>query len=437
MRLAFLLCAKDLRLYLRDRGALAMSLALPILLVLVFGGAMGAIGGGDSIGRVTLIVTDLDHGAAARELVDALGQTKGLEVVERADGRERVANGKAPAALVIEQGFERRPTDGLRLLRDPGQIIEQQIIAGNLVAVLLKSGGEPRGRQLAYSSLGLFGVPASMHEPARRVLDEAFAGMAALMLQAALRPPPAPEPGPAAESKPEPRADFEFGRELPHWLGVATEDIAGTPGQEQKVAQQAHAVAGIAVMMLLFGLTAAGGTVLEERDEGTLERLALIRHAGSAVLTGKLLFVLASGLLQLVIMFSFGALVFAVPVWRAPLALVATSLCVALACTGFGLLLAVTCSSRKQLEGLSTIAILVMSALGGSWFPLAIVPEWFRKIGHFTLNAWAMDAYQGIFWYGKALADLWLELGMLLGIAAAALSLSYWIWQRRGGIARR
>ena len=72
-----------------------------------------------------------------------------------------------------------------------------------------------------------------------------------------------------------------------------------------------------------------------------------------------------------------------------------------------------------------------MSAMGGSWFPLAIVPEWFRTIGHFTLNAWAMDGYQGLFWYGKDLSGISVPILVLLGIAVVTGAFAWWGWKRR------
>jgi ABC-2 type transport system permease protein len=120
-----------------------------------------------------------------------------------------------------------------------------------------------------------------------------------------------------------------------------------------------------------------------------------------------------------------------VPVLRAPAALLVLSAAVAAAATGFGVLFAVLCRTRKQLEGLSTIVILAMSAFGGSWWPLAITPEWYQKLAHFTLTAWAMDGYQGLFWYGKDLAGIALPIGVLLAIAGGTSGVAAVLWRRR------
>jgi ABC-2 type transport system permease protein len=67
----------------------------------------------------------------------------------------------------------------------------------------------------------------------------------------------------------------------------------------------------------------------------------------------------------------------------------------------------------------------------GFRLPLAIVPEWFRTMGHFTQNAWAMDGFQGILWYGKGRGGIWLEIAVLAGIAAATGAAAWIGWRRR------
>jgi ABC-2 type transport system permease protein len=194
---------------------------------------------------------------------------------------------------------------------------------------------------------------------------------------------------------------------------------------------QSHAVSGTAVMMLLFGLAACGATLLQERDEGTLQRLQLSPASGASILLGKMIFIGLAGILQLVVLFAYGALVFDIPILRDPIALAVHSFAVVCAATGLGLVLAIACRTRKQLEGLSTLVILVMSALGGSWFPLIATPEWFQKLGHFTLNAWAMDGYQAILWYGKGVESIWVPFIVLMGIAIVTVAIAIAGWRRR------
>lgn len=436
--LAWTFALKDLRLYLRDRTALALSIALPLVLAMIFGAAMGAMGGKQSIGRVELAVQDLDGSARSKALVAELAKRDGLRVKEQPDARKRVADGKSPAALVVPAGYGADVDAGrapkLKLYRDPSKEIEQQIIAGNLVPALFEAGGSKLSRDAVKRGMKELGLSLDAVPGWEASFDETWNVMETLAEQAehdaAANATPTPSSASNADAAKE---DDERGflDTLPRFLGLDVEDVAGGQDGESRSAGQSHAVAGIGVMMLLFGLVAAGGTILEEQNQGTLTRLLLTPSSGSSILLGKFLFTFTSGMLQLVILFGFGSLIFDVPVWRDPLAVLVASVVICAAATSLGILLAVLCSSRKQLEGLSTLIILAMSALGGSWFPLVVTPEWYRKLGHFTLNAWAMDAYQGIFWYGKGLGGIWLEVLVLLAIAVIIGALAARQWRKR------
>jgi ABC-2 type transport system permease protein len=417
LRTAWVLARKDLTLYFRDRTALLLSLLLPLCLATIFSLAMGSVfGGGEGMGRVKLLVEDLDGTDTSRALVAALRGMKSLKIDVLADSRKEVADGHAPAALVIPSGYSEDLRAGrtpqLKLFRDPSQAIEQQIIAGSLLPALVEGGGRDLARGMMRRGMSSFGVPDSVIPQAEVVFDEMWSRA-------------------RAEHASETKTPFNFGEDVPRLLGVETEDVAGGHDASQKTAGQAHGVSGIAVMMLLFSLTACGGTLLEEQSSGTLQRLQLTPSSGAAILAGKFVYTAIVGVIQLVVLFLFGGIVFSVPVFRDPIAVAVVSLSVAFAATGVGMLLAVLCRSRKQLEGLSTLIILVMSALGGSWFPLIATPEWYQRLGHFTLNAWAMDAYQGIFWYGKSLAELWRPVLVLCAIALACAFIASRGWRRR------
>lgn len=425
LREAWILCAKDWRLFLRDRTALLLGLALPIFLATLFAAAMGGFGGGGA-GSVKVLLEDLDHSPRSQALVARLSASASLRLEVSEGVRRSVASGKAPAALLVPAGWgaalgtERQLA--LVCYRDPGALVEQQILAGALAEALLGSGDEELTRALVVHGMGELGYSFDEFPGLRALFDSTWEAIA----RGSARQPQAP----AAQGKDE-RAAADFARLVPRFLGVRVEDVAGGDEPSQKSAMQSHAISGIGVMMLLFGITAAGGTLLEERENGTLERLRLAPSAGGAVLLGKFLFSGTLGCVRLVLLFAYGGLVFSVPVLRAPLALVVLSLALVAAATGLGLVLAVHSRSRQQLEGLSTLLILGMSALGGSWFPLLVTPEWYRRLGHFTLNAWAMDGYQGLFWYGKDLAGIWLEIVVLLAIGGVASAFAVRGWKRR------
>ena len=122
---------------------------------------------------------------------------------------------------------------------------------------------------------------------------------------------------------------------------------------------------------------------------------------------------------QLLIMFLWGSIAFGLEMrghWAGFLIMtVATSL----AASTFGLLLASVSRSRMQLVALSNLTVLVMSALGGSMFPRFLMPEVMQKVGLVTLNAWAIDGFQKVFWREEPISHLAPQVMVLCGIAVA------------------
>ena len=128
-------------------------------------------------------------------------------------------------------------------------------------------------------------------------------------------------------------------------------------------------------MFLLFSCAAAGGTLLEEEENGTLDRLIGSRAGMGGMLFGKWLFIAIVGVVQLTVMFVWGALMFRLPLWTHLPGFFVMTVITAAAAAGFGLVLATLSRTRAQLSGISTIVILTMSAIGGSMFPRFLMSE--------------------------------------------------------------
>jgi ABC-2 type transport system permease protein len=100
-------------------------------------------------------------------------------------------------------------------------------------------------------------------------------------------------------------------------------------------------------------------------------------------------------------------------------------------------MLATIAKSRAQLNGISTVVILVMSALGGSMVPRFAMPEFMNTTALFTFNGWALDGYLKVFWYGdpgasllRSLLSLAPQLAVLGVMAIAFLAVSRFLAKR-------
>jgi ABC-2 type transport system permease protein len=154
---------------------------------------------------------------------------------------------------------------------------------------------------------------------------------------------------------------------------------------------------------------------------GALERLLTANVGMSRLLLGSWLFFALIGIAQLAIMFGFAALVFDLELFT-PNHLIGCAAMIAitaLAGAAFAMILATLARSRAQLGGMSTIIILIMSALGGSMVPRFVAPGVFEKTAQFTFNGWALDGFLNVFWFDDPTHTLPQSLSTLAGSIAA------------------
>jgi ABC-2 type transport system permease protein len=163
----------------------------------------------------------------------------------------------------------------------------------------------------------------------------------------------------------------------------------------------AYYAAGIGVMFLLFSMTGAAGSLLEEEESGSLERVLASNISMGSLLLGKWLFFGVLGILQVVMMFVWGALVFGLDLFTPNhfTGFLAMTVVTGASAAAFGIFLATLARSRSQLGGMSTIVILIMSALGGSMVPRFVMPDFMNTTVLFTFNGWALDGYLKVFWH--------------------------------------
>ena len=102
----------------------------------------------------------------------------------------------------------------------------------------------------------------------------------------------------------------------------------------------------------------------------------------------------------------------------------------AFACSSFGIFLASIAKTRQQVQSLSMIIILVMSAIGGSMIPLFIMPEIMQKIAVISVNYWAIQGFYDIFWRELPIFDILERAGYLIGIGVLVSSLSIFLFKK-------
>ncbi len=264
--------------------------------------------------------------------------------------------------------------------------------------------------------------------PVSRQMVRAVLAQAVAQAQAKLKIQPSGPP--VASSSPLPAASVNESVEAAELVGFTEVDLFASNKSNPKIAMYA---AGIAVMFLLFSAVGAGGSLLEENEAGTLDRLLSSRLSITQLLAGKWVYITLLGCVQLTVMFVWAQLVFGVDLLGHIPGFLVMTFATAAATASLALCLAVVCRTRNQLNGVSVVVILTMSALGGSMIPRYIMSERMQQLGKMTFNAWALDGYKKVFWYDMPVNELGLELLVLGSIAlylAAAARILAIRWER-------
>ncbi len=203
-------------------------------------------------------------------------------------------------------------------------------------------------------------------------------------------------------------------------LPVKHVDITPPSRPKRVTYQQAQSVSGVTVMMMMFSLTNAGALLLAEREKGTLKRLLAMPMQRESILLGKFFYVIVAGLIQMAVLMVYGELMFKVGLFRDPVTLLVLILTWVATAGSFGMAIATLSTSTKQGDGLATIIILVMAALGGCWFPIQLMtlPLPLEIASRSTLTYWAMEGFQGLLWNGLSFTDA--KMLKALGIQ--------WLW---------
>ncbi len=382
---------KDLRLFTSDKKGMILTFLLPILLITLFAFAFGGAGSSKEGSRPTqIIVADEDQSNESKTLINRLGAMKEFRVKETnaAVAEKLVKKGDEAAVLIVHKGFSDSINAGsvpfIELKYDAAREAETGMLRGALTGKLI----------------GLIGS-APMAKNAIARFDKQYPGMDSLM-RAGIHQ----------------QIASNFSPETTEAQGASFLTSTAIVADEESSPGLVHAVAGTAIMMLLFSVSGMGASLLDEKEGGTLKKLLYSPLPPHNILFGKMLSVNIISISQLLIMFTYAALAFGLDTFSHLLMLVPMIICTAYTCSAFGVFLASIAKTRPQVQGLSTLVVLTMSAIGGSMIPSFTMPEFMQKISVFSVNYWGIQGFYDIFWRGLSFSDpiFLMRLLVLFGI---------------------
>ncbi len=134
--------------------------------------------------------------------------------------------------------------------------------------------------------------------------------------------------------------------------------------------------------------------------------------------------------MQITALFLAGRLFYHLEIFEHAGALFVLTLAASAACSAFGMLIAAIAPSEEAARGLSTFLVISMSAVGGAWFPVSIMPAYVQMVSKLTLVYWSVEGFTDVLWAGSSLIEVLPKIGVLAGIAVVIMSAAVWRFNR-------
>lgn len=409
MSFLFASVKKDLARWARDRSAMLIWLGIPFLI----GGLITSmIDSGGSSPTGTLLITDEDDTFISGFVVGAfsqeqLGELLIVEQVTAEEGKRRIDDGQASGFLTIPKGFQdaflNETPVTLTLKINPSQTILPGIIED--VTEILLDGGFYLQRLLGPE------IRRLMNADFDGVPDDAFVAGISVDIQ------------------------HKINRIVERTDPLAIElDIVEPPPAEPTPDFALLFLPGIILMAVLFASNSLAADYWIERNKGTLRRLVSAPGALTGFVAGKAIaaLILMGTLVTVTLVVGF---LYHGVAWNK---FVPSLLWVSLGGVGlFAWFAAIQMmfANRRAASLMTTILLFPLMMVGGSFFPLAALPELIANMGRLAPNGYVVDRLAGELTSATAWSidgGSWLTIFVLAvsGLLISALRL-------RTGFARR
>jgi ABC-2 type transport system permease protein len=405
IRYSLAIAWKDLQIILKDKGVLAVYFLMPILFASLLGSVFGNAGSDERQLSVGVLVVNQDSGAYGQMVVDGLKAAEVLTVEELAaagEADQRVAEGEAPAALVIPASFSQQidagqPVD-VSIIKDPTQQEAANIVAG--------IAGQ------AMSEIGLLGeLRYGIHQVLAQTPD--FDQAPPEMIQAI-----------EAQTLGVMWTQVQQMRQNPV-IAVEDEPVQGAE-ETEPWDPITYYIPGFSVAFAFFLVGQMAETLLRDKEEGTFRRLLSSPMPRASIIGGTMLAYMVVVFLQVLVLFTVGYVVFKMPLGEAPLALVLMTAALCLASSSLGMMVGALVHSSQQAERVGQVLGFILLALGGTIMPLFRQEGFIGIISRLTPNAWGIEGFMGLIADKWSLAQSLPNILVLVGFGVVFFAIAVW-----------
>ncbi len=173
--------------------------------------------------------------------------------------------------------------------------------------------------------------------------------------------------------------------------------------QEEVPTTVQHNVPAWAIFAMFFIVIPLTGSMIKEREEGSLARLMSMPVSYIHLLLSKVTVYFFVCLIQAILMICSG--IFILPLFHIPMliignhiiALILMTVVTALAALGYGLLVGTIANTHQQAAAFGAVSIIILAAIGGIWVPVYLMPTVMRHVAVISPLNWAITGFYNIF----------------------------------------
>lgn len=380
---------KELLMLRRDRGGLALIYLMPVCLVCIMAVVQDAPFRDFSEKQVHVLFRDHDGGAVGRGIRQglegagpfAITDVTGDAAMTEGEFLERIRTGEyqvgitvpAKATMVLNSGSSAAVERLFSGLSGDGALAREAPDSA-FVEVLIDPAVKQAFRELVHSHL-------------ERVL--AVLGSERLLIDMTTRLQQLTD------------KEMEPLRVQEQFIGVR-QRMAGTELSGSRVAADStqHNVPAWTIFAMFFTVVLLAGNMVKERDSGCMVRLLTMPGGASERIAGRMAAFLLVCASQAALLFLVGIQVLPL-LGLAPLNLIgvdlimllAVTLVVGAAATSYGVLVGSFSTTQQRAAVFGSTSVVILSAIGGIWVPLYIMPDAMRAFGRLSPLNWSMEAY--------------------------------------------
>lgn len=194
---------------------------------------------------------------------------------------------------------------------------------------------------------------------------------------------------------------------------LATEGFTGASGAE-------HVVPGMAVLFSLFGVIYLGMAFFQEHGWGTWDRLRSSPAGSMEILVAKMLPSALVILVQSVVLFTAGWLLFGLEVTGPVAALAAMIVATTVFLIALSMLCVAVFKTINQLSAAANVGAMILGGLGGALAPVSVLPAWAQTIAPASPAYWALSGFRSVILEGGGMESVLTPVMILLGTSIVA-----------------